>query len=119
MIRQRIVFSQFNSSFDDTSSQPDTVISNKSTQIISNNECSRLSERISRDEKIINYFCRLIQLTCGIVSFKEDVDSIDIPGTLRLPVYWRHVATAIEFFKRFYLNNSLLHFDPRIIMYLN
>ena len=43
--------------------------------------------RIQRDEKIISYFCRLIQLSCRVVTFQEDAASIDVPVTLR--VHWR------------------------------
>ena len=44
---------------------------------------------------------------------KKDKSQRRIKG---VPLHWRVSATAIVYFRRFYLTNSLYHYDPRLIM---
>eukprot|EP01041_Mallomonas_annulata_P010706 gene10705-22348_t len=63
----------------------------------------------ANDEAIIRYFCSLIRHKCS--------PSQKTPGG---PIFikrsWRVWCTAVVFFRRFYIHNSLLAHDPRIIV---
>ena len=56
----------------------------------------------------ISYCCRFIHESFG----PQDQQ----PKKHRVPLYWRVAATAAVFFQRFYLNNSLKSFNPKIMM---
>jgi hypothetical protein len=70
-------------------------------------------EQYLQDIQILNHhFTRFIAISCAYL--EDNSDSNRSSAILRLR--WRVVATTIEFFKRFYLYNSMLAYDPRIIM---
>lgn len=61
------------------------------------------------DMKILmNHFLRFMAVSCGFLPGHS--------GDTFLRFRWRVTATAMELFKRFYINNSLVAFDPRIMM---
>jgi hypothetical protein len=69
---------------------------------------------IQEEDIYLIRYCRFIQ-----VYFGETTDEERRNGKKRasgVALYWRVSATAIVFFRRFYLNNSFLAFDPRIMM---
>ena len=77
-------------------------------------ESKELSKLINLKEIFLIRYSKLIQTHFGDESDEERKShSRRLVG---VALYWRVAATAITYFKRFYLNNSLLAFDPRIIM---
>lgn len=59
-----------------------------------------------------HHFIRFLAISCGYIDDESDKNTTSTILRLR----WRVVATTIEFFKRFFLFNSMLVYDPRIIM---
>jgi hypothetical protein len=63
-------------------------------------------EILSQEDFILRKFCFDIQ----------DFGKIDLNNTEKMSrKHWRVSATAISYFQRFYLNNSLLSHDPRLV----
>ena len=79
------MFSHFNNIFDPSCESSENVIQNNSIESMRIDPNATL--RRERDDKIIKYFCRLMQLICGTVSFKSDLVNIDVPSPVR--TYWR------------------------------
>ena len=59
---------------------------------------------LEEEEMILRHFCRQIEIS---ISPQEAVSKNH---------HWRVFATAIVYFRRFYLNNSLAAHDPRVVM---
>lgn len=66
-------------------------------------------QRIQEEEALLRHFCRQIQLLAGCAPGRD-------PSLPTLTKTWRLAATAMVYFRRFYLNNSLLKHDPRVMM---
>jgi hypothetical protein len=66
--------------------------------------------QLEQDEYVIRHFCRQIQICLS------SGDKRSFGMSPREHKYWRVCATSILYFRRFYLNNSLLIHDPRVIM---
>ena len=70
---------------------------------------SALSEQ-EEEELVLRHFCRQMQICLS----PEESRSLGFAS--RDHKYWRVRATAIVFFRRFFLNNALYAHDPRVIM---
>jgi len=62
-------------------------------------------DAVSEDEAVLRHFGYQIRLACGMRH-----------GAAVTTATWRVSATAITFLQRFYLHNSLLVHDPRLVM---
>lgn len=54
-----------------------------------------------------------------LAKYSENIQQLFDPVDSELPrftYYWRMSTTAVAFFRRFYLNNSLLQYEPRLAM---
>jgi len=67
-------------------------------------------QRVMEMATVVRHFSCQIQLACGCVSNRSTERS---PITVKT---WRVAATAMVFLQRFYLNNSLLRHDPRVMV---
>lgn len=68
---------------------------------------------LDQEEIFITRYCNDIQTYFGEETKEEKKKGKRLIGA---PCHWRVAATAIVYFRRFYLNNNLKCFDPRIIM---
>ena len=67
-------------------------------------------QQLYEEEMILRHFCRQIQISLSI----EERRTLGFAA--RDQKHWRVSATAIMYFRRFYLNNSLSIHDPRVIL---
>ena len=75
-------------------------------------EAASNSEKFEQEEEelVLRHFCRQMQICLS----PEESRSLGFAS--RDHKHWRVRATAIVFFRRFFLNNSLYAHDPRVIM---
>jgi len=66
--------------------------------------------RVLEEEAVVRHFCCQIQLACGCLSNRAPERP---PINTRT---WRVTSTACAFLQRFYLNNSVISHDPRIMV---
>lgn len=71
-----------------------------------------VNEAILDDISVSSY--HFVEYFAIVIGYFKDT-SVGNDGIV-LKLRWRTSATAIEFFKRFYVYNSMISFDPRIIM---
>lgn len=71
-------------------------------------------EQLIEEELIMSKYCQQIQNYFGEESVSEKQSRLKRP--IGAPLNWRVAATASTYFRRFYLNNSLSIFDPRLMM---
>ena len=68
---------------------------------------------LEQEEVYITKCCHDIQLYFGEETNEERKTGKRLLGA---SCHWRVAATAIVYFRRFFLNNNLSDFDPRVIM---
>lgn len=66
-------------------------------------------ERLMEEEAVLRHFCLQIQLMSGCAPGRD-------PSLPTLTKSWRLAATAMVYFRRFYVANNLLSYDPRVLL---